>query len=60
MTALKCDMSTSCTAPVTMIDVKGYIYCTEHGLRRRTFQRTRKLRPHELRRLERGEPVARY
>lgn len=60
---LTCDMETDCTEPVTMIDCKGFAYCTAHGLTRRDpywGNRCRKLRPHELRRLQSGRQVARY
>lgn len=57
---LACDGEAGCCAPVTHIDNKGYIYCEGHGLARRTYRPCRKLRPHELRTLRRGEPVRRY
>lgn len=57
---LTCDMSTECTDPVAMIDNKGWIYCERHGLERRSWKPCRKLRPHELNRLKRGEPLKRY
>lgn len=57
---LVCDMTAGCDAPVTHIDEKGYAYCTAHGEQRRFSHRCRKLRPHELRRLQRGEPIASY
>lgn len=60
MTTPKCDMWLSCTEPVTHIDDKGFVYCTTHGLERRGWRPCRKLRPHELRRLERGEQVKSY
>jgi len=59
-TTLQCEMHATCTSPVTYLDAKGYIYCTDHGLARQTFTRCRKLRPHELRRLQEGQPVERY
>lgn len=59
-TTLRCEMHATCEAPVTMLDAKGYIYCTDHGQGRQRHQRCRKLRPHELRKLERGEVLARY
>jgi hypothetical protein len=55
-----CDQVASCTAPVTHLDNKGYVYCTAHGLDRRAWRPCRKLRAHELRRLERGEALGRY
>jgi hypothetical protein len=57
---LKCDMCEDCTAIVTHIDQKGFVYCTDHGLERRLFRPCRKLRPHEQRKLGRGEALARY
>ncbi len=57
--ALRCDTE-GCVEPVTHIDSKGFIYCTDHGQTRRHYQRCRKLRPHELNRLRRGEQVKRY
>ena len=60
VTILKCDMAETCSQPVTHIDDKGYVYCTHHGIQRRDWRRCRKLRPHELRRLERGETLKSY
>jgi hypothetical protein len=57
---LRCDMTDDCSANVTHIDQDGYAYCTEHGIERRSWMPCRKLRPHELARLQRGEPLARY
>lgn len=57
---LMCEMTEGCVQPVTMLDQKGYIYCTEHGLDRRGCQPCRKLRPHEVKQLERGEALRRY
>lgn len=61
---VRCDMTDDCTAAVTMVDDKGYVYCERHGIDRRgvgTYRRrVRKLRPHELNRLNRGEKIARY
>lgn len=58
--ALKCDMVEGCTAPITHIDRKGYVYCTAHGIDRRGTQPCRKLRAWELRRITSGRPLARY
>lgn len=61
MTTLRCDQEASCTADVTHIDDKGYVYCAAHGIARRMYVRPcRRLRPWEKRRLERGTPLARY
>lgn len=59
-TTLTCDMKRDCTAPITHIDNKGFIYCATHGTDRRDYCPCRKLRPFELRRLARGEVLARY
>jgi hypothetical protein len=53
-------MTSTCAEPITMLDQKGYVYCTEHGLSRRSYIPCRKLRPYELRRIERGEQIVRY
>jgi hypothetical protein len=54
-------MSSTCTEPVAKIDEKGYVYCAEDGADRKLYgHNVRKLRPHELRKLERGETIARY
>lgn len=57
---LHCDMTKDCDQPIAMIDSKGFIYCAGHGLDRQYDQRCRKLRPHELNRLMRGETIERY
>jgi hypothetical protein len=56
----RCDMVTGCEKPVTHLDTAGFVYCTTHGEQRRCYEPCRKLRPHELRRLERGEQITRY
>jgi len=55
-----CDMDHDCREPVTHLDENGFVYCTEHGIDRQYWKRCRKLRPHELNRIMRGEPVKRY
>jgi hypothetical protein len=57
---LTCDMQRDCAAPVTHIDRGGYVYCTRHGLQRRSDQPCRKLQPAELKRLQAGEALNRY
>lgn len=57
---LKCDMTHDCMGEVTHIDDDGFAYCTPHGQTRQQYQSCRKLRPHELRRLQRGEQLKRY
>lgn len=57
----RCDMSFECTEPVTMLDDKGFAYCTGHGIDRKVYgYNCRKLRQHELRRLQRGEQITHY
>lgn len=53
-------MVKQCPYPVTHVDKKGYVYCTEHGIERRLYQSCRKLRPWEIRRLEADKPLTRY
>jgi hypothetical protein len=53
-------MDEECSKEVTMIDDKGFVYCGDDGLLRRDWRRCRKLRPHELNRLRRGEPLRAY
>lgn len=57
-----CDMDVNCPYEPTMIGDGGYIYCAYHGPIRRSagWERVRKMRPHELRRIERGEQVKSY
>lgn len=57
---LVCDMIVACPNPVTHIGDKGYVYCTGHAPDRKGWERVRKLRPHELNRLKRGEPLKKY
>lgn len=58
---VRCEQDRDCAEPVAMIDVKGFVYCAGHGKDiRRYVCRCRKLRPHELNRLKRGEPINRY
>jgi len=57
---LTCDMEDGCKEPITHIDEKGWIYCADHGRDRQSYQRCRKLRPSELKQLQRGEPLAKY
>lgn len=61
---LTCEMSGNCTRPVTHIDEKGYIFCTEHGIERRGYGDyriyCRKLRPHEINRIAHGDGLRSY
>jgi hypothetical protein len=56
-----CDMSADCRAEATHIDESGFVYCPKDAERRKdSGRRARKLRPHEVNRLRRGEPLDRY
>jgi hypothetical protein len=57
---LQCDMHKECQSPIAMIDNSGFIYCEFHGLRRRDWKPCRKLRAHELKRLQAGKQVTKY
>ena len=63
---LQCDARSNCPDVVTHIDEKGFIYCAKHGVDRRGYpggfhnRRCRKLRPHEVKRLQRGVVVNKY
>jgi hypothetical protein len=57
---LKCDMEKDCAEDVTHIDEKGYVYCHEHGVQRKSWRRCRQLTPKELRQLQAGTPLASY
>lgn len=59
-TIVTCDGRAGCADPVSMLDQAGFVYCTRHGMWRRTHEPCRKLRPAELRKLARGEQIARY
>ena len=63
---LECVARKDCTDVVTHIDEKGFIYCAKHGVNRRGYpggiynRRCRKLRPHEVKRLQRGAVLKGY
>jgi hypothetical protein len=59
-TQVRCEMSSTCDQPVAYLDDSGFIYCEGHGLTRRQYRACRRLRPHELHRLEGGLAVERY
>jgi hypothetical protein len=50
-------MEDGCTAPVTHIDNKGYIYCERHGIERRDVRPCRKLLARELRLLRADQAI---
>lgn len=57
---LKCDMEKDCEQTVTHIDNKGYVYCREHGIERKSYRPCRMLKPKELAQLKTGTPLASY
>ena len=59
-TKLKCQMTENCDHSVTHIDVKGFIYCKEHGHSRKTTMRCRQIKNKELKTLQSGKPIAKY
>lgn len=58
----QCEMRRECTESVTHIGSKGYIYCATHGTERRAYgtERTRKMRPWELRWITEGRALPSY
>lgn len=52
----------SCVGTVSMIGSKGFVYCSACGPERRAsgYERVRKMTPAELRKVNAGEPLARY
>lgn len=55
---LRCDMDKACTADVSHVDHKGYVYCAAHGVQRKTSGiRCRKLTATEIRKLAASEPI---
>ena len=57
MNTLKCDMEKDCKENITHIDNKGFIYCQKHGEQRKAYNRCRKLKPSELKKLQSGKPI---
>lgn len=57
-----CEMRAECTAPVTHIGDGGYVYCAPHALDRRAarWEKTRRMRPWELRWVAAGRPLPSY
>ena len=55
-----CDGWCEKTGEVAMIDQAGFAYCEPCGMTRRQYEPCRKLRPHELNRLRRGEQLTHY
>jgi hypothetical protein len=55
---LVCDMEKNCSEPVTHIDNKGFVYCSKHAVRRKASVPTRAIKPAELKKLEKHEPIS--
>lgn len=57
-----CDMEKDCPYTPTHIGSKGYIYCADHALTRRQsgYERTRRMRPWELRWIAEGKVLPTY
>lgn len=60
MSATTCNMRDDCAEPVTHIGNKGYIYCSSHAVQRHGYERTRKMRPWELRWIAAGLALPSY
>lgn len=57
-----CDGEQGCATTVQYLDDRGFIYCSRHAGNVRYWpgRKCRKLRQHELNRLQRGETIKRY
>lgn len=57
-----CEMSQDCTQPVTHMGNKGYVYCKGHAVQRRQsgYERTRAMRPWEIRWVTAGKTLPSY
>jgi hypothetical protein len=57
-----CDMRKDCAEAVTHIGSKGYVYCATHAVQRREsgYERTRAMRPWELKLISTGQPLPSY
>lgn len=58
--ATHCEMSDECNGVVTHVGDKGYVYCESHAVARRYWERTRRMRPWEVRWIEQGRPLPSY
>lgn len=43
-----CDMNQDCDQLIKYVDSKGFIYCENHGLRRKLYTNCRKLKTSEI------------
>jgi len=55
-----CGVDIPCNKPVTHIDVKGWIYCKEHGEARGEYVTCRELTFAELELFKAGMPIRAY
>jgi hypothetical protein len=57
---MKCAMTDECNNPIKYIDIKGFIYCKEHGLVRKSHTSCRQLKPNELKLILANKPLEKY
>ena len=55
---LTCAMSENCNNPVTHIGSRGFVYCSACAKDRQYWERCRRMRQWEIRRLEAGECIS--
>lgn len=60
MCQVKCAMLENCNNQVTHIDKKGFVYCQAHGVQRKAYIATRKLKPAELKRINENKTLKEY
>lgn len=58
MPILACQMIDRCLGVVTMIDEKGFVYCQDHGIKRKSHCRCRIMRRWEIDELESGRTIS--
>ncbi len=52
-----CDMTKDCPETIAYLDIKGYVYCSNHGQRRKAHMQCRKLTNAELKSLRFGRSL---
>lgn len=60
MKKFQCAMDLKCEENISIIDSKGFIYCQKHGLQRKQYQRARKLKPQEIKKIMQGVTLEKY
>lgn len=60
MASVQCEMRANCPNEVTHIGSKGYVYCAACAPDRQGIERTRKMRPWELKLIQAGKPLPTY